>query len=114
MLIERHNAILELARQMGRVSVDDLARRFDVSPQTIRKDLNELCDRRLLARTHGGALLSSGIENVGYEARRIISSREKADIGEKVASLIPDNASIFINIGTTTEASHRRCSSIAA
>ena len=104
MLIERHNAILELARQMGRVSVDDLARRFDVSPQTIRKDLNELCDRRLLARTHGGALLSSGIENVGYEARRIISSREKADIGEKVASLIPDNASIFINIGTTTEA----------
>ncbi|KZM52085.1 DeoR/GlpR family DNA-binding transcription regulator [Labrenzia sp. OB1] len=104
MLIERHNAILELARQMGRVSVDDLARRFDVSPQTIRKDLNELCDRRLLARTHGGALLSSGIENVGYEARRIISSKEKADIGESVAALIPDNASIFINIGTTTEA----------
>ncbi|MES0811984.1 MULTISPECIES: DeoR/GlpR family DNA-binding transcription regulator [unclassified Roseibium] len=104
MLIERHNAILEIARQMGRVSVDDLARRFEVSPQTIRKDLNELCERRLLARTHGGALLSSGIENVGYEARRIISSKEKADIGESVAALIPDNASIFINIGTTTEA----------
>ncbi|TYC52069.1 DeoR/GlpR transcriptional regulator [Rhodobacterales bacterium] len=104
MLIERHNSILELARQMGRVNVDDLARRFDVSPQTIRKDLNELCERRLLARTHGGALLSSGIENVGYEARRIISSKEKADIGESVAALIPDNASIFINIGTTTEA----------
>lgn len=104
MLIERHNAILELARQMGRVNVEDLARRFDVSPQTIRKDLNELCEKRLLARTHGGALLSSGIENVGYEARRIISSKEKADIGSQVASLIPDNASIFINIGTTTEA----------
>lgn len=104
MLIERHNAILELARQMGRVNVEDLAKRFDVSPQTIRKDLNELCEKRLLARTHGGALLSSGIENVGYEARRIISSREKADIGSRIASLIPDNASIFINIGTTTEA----------
>jgi len=104
MLIERHNTILELARQLGRVSVDDLAKRFEVSPQTIRKDLNELCERRLLARTHGGALLSSGIENVGYEARRIISSKEKADIGSSVAALIPDNASIFINIGTTTEA----------
>ncbi|MTI44943.1 DeoR family transcriptional regulator [Roseibium hamelinense] len=104
MLIARHNAILEIARQNGRVSVDDLSRRFDVSPQTIRKDLNELCERRLLARTHGGALLSSGIENVGYEARRIISSKEKADIGTSVATLIPDNASMFINIGTTTEA----------
>ncbi|MEJ8473021.1 DeoR/GlpR family DNA-binding transcription regulator [Roseibium algae] len=104
MLIARHNAILEIARQTGRVTVDNLAKRFEVSPQTIRKDLNELCERRLLARTHGGALLSSGIENVGYEARRIISSTEKADIATKVAELIPDNASIFINIGTTTEA----------
>ncbi|MTH95829.1 DeoR/GlpR family DNA-binding transcription regulator [Roseibium sp. RKSG952] len=104
MLIARHNAILEIARQTGRVSVDDLARRFDVSPQTIRKDLNELCERRLLSRTHGGALLSSGIENVGYEARRIISSTEKADIGARVAAIIPDNTSMFINIGTTTEA----------
>ncbi len=104
MLIARHNEILEIARQSGRVTVDDLARRFDVSPQTIRKDLNDLCERRLLARTHGGALLSSGVENVGYEARRIISSEEKANIGARVAALIPDNASIFINIGTTTEA----------
>ena len=104
MLIARHNTILEIARQNGRVSVDDLAKRFDVSPQTIRKDLNELCDRRLLARTHGGALLSSGIENVGYEARRIISSAEKASIANQVAQLIPDNASLSINIGTTTEA----------
>ena len=104
MLIARHNAILEIARQSGRVTVEDLAKRFDVSPQTIRKDLNDLCERRLLARTHGGALLSSGIENVGYEARRVISSTEKADIGAAVADLIPDNASLFINIGTTTEA----------
>lgn len=104
MLIARHNSILEIARQTGRVTVDDLARRFDVSPQTIRKDLNELCELKLLARTHGGALLSSGIENVGYEARRIISSKEKADIGRKTAEIVPNNTSLFINIGTTTEA----------
>ncbi|MBO0346891.1 DeoR/GlpR transcriptional regulator [Roseibium sp. CAU 1637] len=104
MLIARHNEILELARRDGRVSVDDLAQRFSVTPQTIRKDLNELCDRRLLARTHGGALLSSGIENVGYEARRVISGTQKVQIGQRVAELIPDNASLFLNIGTTTEA----------
>ncbi len=55
--------------------VDDLAVRFDVTPQTIRKDLNELCDERLLARTHGGAMLSSGVENVAYEARRQLAAR---------------------------------------
>ncbi|NVK34480.1 MAG: DeoR/GlpR transcriptional regulator [Rhodobacteraceae bacterium] len=104
MLIARHNSILEIARQTGRVTVDELAKRFDVSPQTIRKDLNELCELKLLARTHGGALLSSGIENVGYEARRIISSKEKAEIGRRTAEIVPNNTSLFINIGTTTEA----------
>jgi DeoR family glycerol-3-phosphate regulon repressor len=55
-------------------------------------------------RTHGGALLSSGIENVGYEARTHHLQPGKGGYREQVAALIPDNASIFINIGTTTEA----------
>ncbi len=80
------------------------AARFDVSPQTIRKDLNELCDKRLLTRVHGGAILSSGVENVGYDARRMIASEEKEAIGRAAAERIPDSASLFINIGTTTEA----------
>jgi DeoR family glycerol-3-phosphate regulon repressor len=104
MLAERQSRILEIARQLGRVTVDDLAGRFEVSPQTIRKDLNELCDQRLLARVHGGAILSSGIENVGYDARRSIAGEEKEAIGRAAAALIPNNASLFINIGTTTEA----------
>jgi DeoR family glycerol-3-phosphate regulon repressor len=77
--------------------------RFDVTPQTIRKDLNELCDARMLARTHGGAMLSSGVENVAYEARRQLAATEKVVIGRHAASLIPNNCSLFINIGTTTE-----------
>lgn len=99
----RQQQILTLARQSGSVTVDDLAVRFEVTPQTIRKDLNELCDARLLARTHGGAMLSSGVENVAYEARRQIAAREKVVIGRHAASLIPNNCSLFINIGTTTE-----------
>jgi len=102
-LSPRQQQILVLARQTGNVQVDDLAVRFDVTPQTIRKDLNELCDERLLARTHGGAMLSSGVENVAYEARRQLAAREKVVIGEAAAQLIPNNCSLFINIGTTTE-----------
>lgn len=104
MLATRQNIILEIAKQVGRVTVDELAARFDVSPQTIRKDLNDLCDQRLLARVHGGAILSSGIVNFGYDARRGIANDEKEAIGRHTATLIPNNASLFINIGTTTEA----------
>ncbi len=99
----RQHEILALARAQGRVGVEDLALRFAVSPQTIRKDLNELCDRRLMARVHGGAVVSSGVENVAYEARRFMAQAEKRAIGEAAARLIPNNASLFINIGTTTE-----------
>ncbi len=104
MIATRHDAILQIAKQIGRVTVDDLAARFDVSPQTIRKDLNDLCAQRHLVRVHGGAILSSGVENVGYDARRLIASAEKEAIGRAAAAMIPNNASLFINIGTTTEA----------
>ncbi|MFE1598333.1 DeoR/GlpR family DNA-binding transcription regulator [Methylobacterium sp. ID0610] len=99
----RQQDILAIARQQGRVSVEDLALRFDVTPQTIRKDLNELCDSRLLSRVHGGAVVASGVENLAYEARRLVAHAEKRAIGLAAAALIPNSASLFINIGTTTE-----------
>ncbi len=102
-LSPRQQQILTIARKTGNVGVDDLSAHFEVTPQTIRKDLNELCDARHLTRTHGGAMLSSGVENVAYEARRMIASTEKQVIGRVAASLIPNNCSLFINIGTTTE-----------
>ena len=101
---ERHQAILELARLQNRVTVDSLAAHFAVSVQTIRKDLNQLFDQRLLTRVHGGATLPSGVENLEYEARRRISADAKDAIGRATAALIPNDASLFINIGTTTEA----------
>jgi len=99
----RQTEILALARSLGRVTVEDLASRFDVTPQTIRKDLNDLCDQKLLSRVHGGAILTSGIENLGYQARRMIASDEKRAIGQAAAALIADKTSLLINIGTTTE-----------
>lgn len=103
MLTPRQMDIVGLARTEGRVSVEVLADRFSVTPQTIRKDLNELCDRGLLQRYHGGAVLASGIANFGYEARRKLATDEKRRIGARAASLIPDSSSLLINIGTTTE-----------
>ncbi|WP_068087198.1 DeoR/GlpR family DNA-binding transcription regulator [Polycladidibacter stylochi] len=104
MLIARHLTILDLARENGTVLVDDLAKRFQVSPQTIRKDLNQLCDEGVLARVHGGAILNFGGQNVGYGARQSLAGMEKESIGRRAAEQIPNGASLIINIGTTTEA----------
>jgi DeoR family glycerol-3-phosphate regulon repressor len=100
---QRHSEIVKLARSLGRVTVDDLARRFEVSAQTIRKDLNDLCERRALSRVHGGAVVASGVENLAYAARRFVAAAEKRAIGAAAAALIPNGCSLFINIGTTTE-----------
>lgn len=100
----RLQRILENVKQTGVVSVDELVAQFEVTPQTIRKDLNTLCNQRLLTRTHGGARLAFGIENMSYEARRVLAADEKHAIGKAVAEIIGNNSSIFITIGTTTEA----------
>jgi DeoR family glycerol-3-phosphate regulon repressor len=102
-LSTRHKEILDIAKSQGKVLVEDLANRFEITPQTIRKDLNELCEQKLLTRIHGGAVFPSGMENMQYEQRRQIAAHEKDSIGRAAARLIPDNASLFVNIGTTTE-----------
>lgn len=100
----RQMEILELARASGRVGVEDLAGRFDVALQTIRRDLAELADQGMLDRVHGGAVLRSGVSNIGYAERRRMNEDAKAAIGRACAARIPDNSSIIINLGTTTEA----------
>ncbi|WP_156681694.1 DeoR/GlpR family DNA-binding transcription regulator [Sphingomonas profundi] len=100
----RQRRILELARGTGSVTVDDLAARLAVTPQTIRKDLNVLARRSMLSRVHGGAVVTSGVDNIAYDMRRTVATGAKAAIGAAAAALIPDGASLFVNIGTTTEA----------
>ncbi len=99
--------IVRLANEKGHVWVADLAARFGVSAQTIRKDLNALCARRLLHRVHGGAVARSGVDNFAYEERRRLAAGAKRRIGAAAAALIEDNSSLFINIGTTTEQAAR-------
>jgi DeoR family glycerol-3-phosphate regulon repressor len=75
-----------------------------VTPQTIRRDLTELADAGRLERVHGGAILPSSTTNIGYEDRRVLNSVEKTDIARACAKDVPEDCSVFLNIGTTTEA----------
>lgn len=103
-LSARQRTILDCARNQGEVQVDPLARSFNVTPQTIRRDLTQLCRLRLLQRVHGGAVANDdGVLNLGYGARKRLAAEAKAAIGKRVATLISDDSSLLINIGTTTE-----------
>jgi DeoR family glycerol-3-phosphate regulon repressor len=100
----RHRRILDLARATGSVAVEALAAELDVTPQTIRRDLTQLAGRALLSRVHGGAVVTSGVDNLDREARRHVAAEAKAAIGAAAAALVPDGASLMINVGTTAEA----------
>jgi DeoR family glycerol-3-phosphate regulon repressor len=100
----RHDLILGIARQRGKVNATTLSDELGVAVQTIRRNLRQLCDAGLLERVHGGAILPSGVRNIGYGDRRALGRDAKQRIAARAARLIPDNASLFLNIGTTTEA----------
>ena len=102
-LSERQQAIMKLVEQEGFQAIEALAQTFRMTPQTIRRDINELCVHGLLRRYHGGAGLASSVENAAYSARQVLCLEEKRRIATLAARHVPDHASVFINIGTTTE-----------
>jgi len=100
----RQTEILEIARSEGRVVVEELAHRFEVTLQTIRRDLTELADAGHLERVHGGAMPRRGVTNLGYDQRRRMNDQAKTAIAKTCAQAIPGNCSIILTLGTTTEA----------
>jgi DeoR family glycerol-3-phosphate regulon repressor len=101
--LERQEKIRRLVEVKGFVTVDYLAREFEVTPQTIRRDINCLSEDGSIVRYRGGAGMAPSTENVAYSRRKVLCLPEKQRIARMVAHAIPDNASLFINIGTTTE-----------
>ena len=99
----RQDQILDLIRQQGFVTTEQLVDHFRVTPQTIRRDLNELASQNRVRRHHGGAGIDSSTVNTAYQARKIMELEAKERIAAALVAMIPDNASLFINIGTTTE-----------
>ncbi len=100
----RHPEILETARRQGKVTVEGLAEHFGVTLQTIRRDLTELAEAGRLQRVHGGAILPSGTSNIQYAERRRLNEAAKTAIARACAAHIPEGSSVFLNIGTSTEA----------
>lgn len=100
----RTSEIMSLLRRDGQVGAEQLARHFAVTVQTIRRDLNELAREGLVSRVHGGAVLPSGTRNIGYAERRSLGEDAKSRIGRAAAERIPNGASVFLDIGTTSEA----------
>lgn len=99
----RLDRIVELVGVHGFLTVDVLAQHFEVTAQTIRRDLNRLDSEGRINRYRGGAGLPSSIENMEYMRRQVTNLKAKQCIATRVAQDIPEHSSLFINIGTTTE-----------
>lgn len=102
--IQRHQKIIALVREHSFMPIDKLAHELQVTPQTVRRDINQLCEEKVLRRYHGGAALGENVEQDDFQNKKHHMHSEKAHIAEMIAARIPDNASLFMSIGTTIEA----------
>ncbi|GLY32270.1 DeoR/GlpR family DNA-binding transcription regulator [Kineosporia sp. NBRC 101731] len=102
---ERQQVILDRARQDGRVDVQTLAADLQVTQETIRRDLTTLERRRLLRRTHGGAV---PVEKLDFEpqlsVRETLHVDEKQRIARAALDELPEEGAVLLDSGTTTAA----------
>ncbi|GIJ37906.1 DeoR/GlpR family DNA-binding transcription regulator [Micromonospora andamanensis] len=99
---QRHAAILDRVRVTGGVRVGELAAEFGVSDMTIRRDLDLLHERGLLAKVHGGATVAGATDEPGFQAKSVRQQAEKAAIAARAAQLVRPGAAIALSAGTTT------------
>jgi Transcriptional regulators of sugar metabolism len=99
----RQNEILNWVQQCDLLKVEEMVDRFGVSSQTIRKDVNQLAERNLVRRQHGGIAPVSTAENIPFSQRQHLNGLAKEQIAKRVANAIPNGSSIFLGIGTTVE-----------
>lgn len=101
----RQLKLLQLVHEQSSSAVDELAAQLGVTAQTVRRDVQRLAEAGLLARFHGGVRLpNSTIENIAHHQRENLHAEGKRRIAQAVARAVPNNCSLLINIGTTTEA----------
>ncbi|HEU4426537.1 MAG TPA: DeoR/GlpR family DNA-binding transcription regulator [Pilimelia sp.] len=101
---QRQAAILERVRAAGGVRVSELVAEFGVSDMTIRRDLESLADRGLLAKVHGGAttMRSGSTDEPGFAAKSIRQRAEKTAIASRAAELVSPGIAVALSAGTTT------------
>lgn len=100
----RQRRIIEIVGRRGFATVEELAGALDVTTQTIRRDLVDLSELGQVRRYHGGAGLSGEIDTANYRRRKVERADAKRRMGERIAQLVPDGASLFLDGGTTVEA----------
>lgn len=102
---KRQRELLNYIRASGAGSVNELARHVGVSTSTVRRDLNDLQERGLLSRVHGGAAaqLDDDVEPL-RPIREISFAEEKRRVGQAAAAHVSPNSTVLITGGTTTEA----------
>ena len=102
---ERHQAIAELVASRGRVAVTELASHFDVTTETVRRDLSQLEKLRLLRRVHGGAVSTRSVTMLEAQLpdRDQVNAEEKERIARAAVSLLPDGGgTLLLDAGSTT------------
>lgn len=100
---ERYNVILEMLEMNKIVKVPELCEKFNVSIETVRRDLEFLEQEGKLKRVYGGAVLNNkSSAEPSYNTRSTKNAKEKVKIGKKTAELISDGETLMIDLGTTT------------
>jgi DeoR family transcriptional regulator, glycerol-3-phosphate regulon repressor len=101
----RQITLLNVVRTHGSVTVDELATQLGVTLQTVRRDVQKMAEDGLLARFHGGVRIpSSTTQNIEHQQRESLNADGKTRIARAVAAAVPNDCSLILNIGTTTEA----------
>jgi DeoR family glycerol-3-phosphate regulon repressor len=98
----RREAILELARQGSELRVEEIARQFNVSRETVRRDLGRLQEQGLLRRVHGGAMPAQTGWEAAFRQRLVDNAQAKRRIAVLTAGLFRQNDTLMIDTGTTT------------
>ena len=99
---ERQREIVALTLRSGRVEVADLSERFGVTTETVRRDLSDLQNQRVVRRVHGGAVPweQSGFEPL-LSVRNDLRDSEKRRLAQRAIDELPDTGSIIIDSGST-------------
>jgi DeoR/GlpR family transcriptional regulator of sugar metabolism len=98
----RRRDIVEALRRQGSVTVAEVEARFDVSPMTARRDLDELARRGLVRRTHGGAVMPGSSAHEDSFARRMkVSADAKRDLASEAVAMLSPRETVFLDSSTT-------------
>jgi DeoR family glycerol-3-phosphate regulon repressor len=99
---KRHAEMLQLLEKEGTLEISDLAQRFDVSLETIRRDLKPLADAGRVIKLHGAVALPGPAAEEPFQKRMRENSEAKRAIGRAFARSVRDGDTLMLDTGTTT------------